>query len=230
MRRVRHAAVAVAILSSACAGAPPATPAPDAPRLVRPEPLSVEGPYRHAASGMQFPTSLDGFERVSLLRYDQDGLVVSAGYNLVTPAIHLAAMVYVYPPLAVGGTREAACSQEFASRIAEILRTYPDAKLVEERDMTLPQPGVASPGRQALFAYQTVFGGESRAVSSQLHLFCFASARWEVQYRFTYPEGTDAASAVEAFLRDLVWTLGGETAAATPRRRRPLDRSTEAAG
>lgn len=65
--------------------------------LAQPERLAVRGAYVHTASGITMPESIAGFQRDAVFRYDEDGLDVSAGYNLVTPSQHIAATVYVYP-------------------------------------------------------------------------------------------------------------------------------------
>jgi hypothetical protein len=222
----RPAALAALLLVSACGGAEPPQ-ATSVPALLpdQPKPLTVTGGFRHAASGMQFPTDVGGFERVAVIQYDRDGLVVSAGYTTEAPAVPIAATIYVYPPVPGAGTRDALCRREFAARVADILRTYPGATLIEQTDTVLQQVDAPHPGHRALFAYQTELGGVRRPVSSALHLFCFAAGRWQVQYRFTYPEGAAAAPVIDDFMRRLGWTFGGGMAA-----RPPLDRSTDPAG
>ncbi len=208
-----------------------ATPTPGTPPQI--QVLPIEGPWRHAASGMQFPTAVGPFQRVSVIQYDRDGLNVSGGYNLVGPPLQVVATLYVYPPHGAG-TREAACRQEFAGTEAEILRTYEAARLLEEHDEVLQQGAATHPGRQAVFSYRAPFGGETRALVSQLHLFCHAAGRWQVKYRISHPEGFDAAPLIADFMRRLVWTLGAETARLpldrAPLDRAPLDRSAEPTG
>src|SRR3954464_1099573 len=81
---VRPAALAALLLLSACPAATPPSvatattattaPTPGAPQL---QVLHVEGPWRHVASGMQFPTAVGPFQRVSVIQYDRDGRNVS---------------------------------------------------------------------------------------------------------------------------------------------------------
>jgi hypothetical protein len=199
---------------------------PRAERLPHADPLphilTAPGPYRHPASGMQFPTGVGEFTRVTVVRYDRDGLRVSAGYNLTASPPRIAATVFVYPPPAVPGTREEACRGEFAAGVAEIRRTYPGAVLVEERDVVHQQGDTAHPGRLARFTYETMFAGTKQTVGSQLLLFCHVGGKWQVKYRFTHPVGLAAEPEIAAFLQQLGWTIGGERAA--------RDRSTESAG
>lgn len=209
----------LAVLSIAACAPTAQLPPPGAALAVNPSGaplphiLTVQGPWRHAASGMLFPTSVDAFDRVSVIQYDRDGLNVSAGYNLSAAPPRIVATVYVYPAPAVPGTREAACRREFAAAIAEIRRTYQDVTLVEERDVAHRQGATLHPGHLARFTYQTTFGGTAQPLASSLHLFCHVGGRWQVKYRVTHPIDLAAEPQIDAFMQGLAWTVGGERAA-----------------
>lgn len=224
----RGAGLAALLVLAACApnAPPPAAPAPAASlsgNTPLPHILTVQGPYRHPASGMQFPTAVGAFQRTTVIQNDRDGLHVSAGYNLSKSPLRVAATVFVYPARAVPGTREAACRHEFATAVAEILRSYPHAALVEALDVVHTRGRVTHPGHLARFTYQTTFDGTNQPVASQMHLFCHVDGKWQVRYRFTHPVGDPAAEPdIAAFLQGLGWTLGGERAS--------LDHSAAPAG
>src|ERR1700687_3973353 len=65
--------------------------------LSQPERLAVSGPYVHPASQINLPEHVDGFRRGAVLRYDAEGLDVSAAYNCVNASHPMWATVYVYP-------------------------------------------------------------------------------------------------------------------------------------
>lgn len=67
--------VPLALLLTAC----PARPRP----LHQPQAIIAEGAFTHEKSGMTFPIAVGEFHRGGIQRYDQDGLDVSVGYNLL---------------------------------------------------------------------------------------------------------------------------------------------------
>ena len=71
----------------------PARPRP----LNQPQAIFADGAYTHEKSGMTFPLAVGDFQRGTVLRYDQDGLDVSVGYNLSGEKQAIIATVYVYP-------------------------------------------------------------------------------------------------------------------------------------
>ena len=69
--------------------------------LLKPEIIKAEGSYAHTASGMTFPLRIGNFQRVTVLRYDVEGLDMSAEYYLFTLSGAVDATVYVYPSPAI---------------------------------------------------------------------------------------------------------------------------------
>lgn len=192
--------------------------------LARPEAVAIQGAYTHPASGMIFPAMIGDFERSAVFLRDTRGLHVSARYDLLSMAVSVAADVDVYPAPhlvtaglpseMVAAARENLSQQEFESRRRGIMSSHPDAVLVQERELSLPQSNNPFTGRMAVFEYEDVFSRQRQPLRSQLHLFCFAGGQWVITYQFLYPRNADASSEIETFLTNLPWTLKGPKAPA----------------
>lgn len=173
--------------------------------------------YIQAATGMTFPAQVGEFNRVSVYRYAADGTDESAGYNLYRRGAHVAATVYVYPspeleigpgsqPETVLAAQALLCSAQFDRVQLEIEGAYEGETLIEEsgtmHDETL--------GFRAAYTFTSPNFARRRnvEVKSEAHLFCFVGGRWSVKYRFTYPVDQDVRAVIDAFMRDLAWTIG----------------------
>ena len=213
---LRCLALATLPLLAGCPSIPPAG-APSHPQV-----LSISGSYRHAPSGMEFPVSVDDFQRVLVIQYDAAGLNVSAGYNLNAPLTKLAATFYVYPapsvtsigsPASVVATARAElCRRHFAAVMDEVVRAHPAGKLIRQEEVTLQQAGRAYPGWHAVFAYPELFAGAVQALSSEAFVYCYVAGKWVMKYRFTGPENQDAGPIVREFMQRLAWTLNADQA------------------
>jgi len=200
----------IAIVLSGC-------PAARTKPLAQPEAVAIQGVYTHPASGMTFPTSIGDFERSAVLLKDTRGHYVNARYDLLSMAVSVAVDIDLYPaphldtvglPSAmVGIARENLSQQEFESRRREAMSSRPDAVLVQEREITLPQSNNPFAGKMALFEYEDVFSRQRQLLRSQLYLFCFAGDAWIIKYQFIYPKNADASQEIENFMMNLPWTL-----------------------
>lgn len=187
--------------------------------LAQPERLATRGSYVHPASKIAMPESVGGFQRGTILRYDADGLDVSAGYNLVSTSYQIAATVYVYPapslvsigspPEVVAGARAHLTEGEFVRRKQEIQHAHPGATLIEQRDTVRAESGQSYPGKLAIFEYEDVFAGSRILIRSHLFVFCYVGGKWAVEYRFTYPKTEDADSEIQEFIQKWSWYGAG---------------------
>jgi hypothetical protein len=94
--------------------------------LNKPQEIFSEGAYTHEKSGMTFPLGVAEYRRVGIQRYDQEGLDISASYNLEDGRHQIAATVYVYPapslaligssPETIALARSHLSKQEFEAR------------------------------------------------------------------------------------------------------------------
>ncbi|MGH6949451.1 MAG: hypothetical protein ACREH4_01120 [Vitreimonas sp.] len=173
--------------------------------------------YVQAATGMTFPAQVGDFNRISVYRYAADGSNESAGYNLYRRGAEIAATVYVSPSpgLAIGPgsppetvlvAQALLCSAEFDRVQLGIQSAHEGEALVEESGTTHGE----TPGFRATYTFTSpnFAGRRNIAVKSEAYLFCYVGGRWSVKYRFTYPADHDVRAAIDAFMRDLAWTIG----------------------
>ena len=181
--------------------------------LAQPERMAVRGAYIHPASRITLPESVGGFQRDVVLRYDAEGLDISAAYNCLNALHPMAATVYVYPapslvsigspPEVIAGARAQLTENEFENRKQEILHAHPGARLIEQRDTTRTEGGQSYPGKLAVFEYEDVFAGARISVRSQLYLFCYVGGKWTVKHRFTHPKAVDGDKEIQEFIQSL---------------------------
>lgn len=185
--------------------------------LAQPEVIKAEGLYIHTASGMAFPSKVGNFQRGAVRRYDAEGLDVSAGYDLITPSGAVAATVYVYPapslvsigspPEVVASARARLSQNEFETRKQEILHVHPGARLIQEREVSMPWGSMTYSGRMATFEFEDFFAGQRQVLRSHVYLFSYVGEKWTIKYRFTHPKSFDATKEIEGFMQSLSWTL-----------------------
>jgi len=207
MRSARIAvglAVASLLLLAGCQrGRAPAAPA-------GPQTLAAVGPFRHAASGMDFPTDVGEFNRAALVQYDKAGRIVSARYEIDGAASKFVATVYVYPVTGSPLARAQRCQRLFDEASGELVRADPGAYSTGTDEVSLDQEGSAHAGRHATFLYDEITNGDRTPAAAQLYLFCDAAGPWQLEYRFTYPRELTVAPIIADFMRRLTWTLNPE--------------------
>lgn len=214
MRTIKAAACAAILLGSfSSVGCRTTVP----PENRQPGPLRVDGPYTHRGSGMTFPTAVGNFQRSGVHQFDTEGMDVAAGYNLADSRRPVTATVYVYPAprvTSIGSpahvvtlARRMAAQREFDIRKREILDSHTNTRVIQEDDALLPQGGSTYQGRKARFEFEDTFRGRRLPLSSELYLFTFVEDRWTIKYRFTYPKAVDASAEIQAFMRNLPWTV-----------------------
>ena len=187
--------------------------------LAQPEPVVIIGTYVHPASKITMPESVAGFQRDMVLRYDVDGLDVSAGYNLGSAIHQIAATVYVYPapglvsigspPDVVADARAHLTEGEFERRMQEIQRAHPGATLIGQRDTLRTENGQPYPGKLAVFEYEDMFAGSKVPLRSHLYVFCYVGGKWAIEYRFTHPKSEDADKEIQEFIEKWSWQGAG---------------------
>ena len=191
---------------------------PTRPRPVdQPQVTSADGAYVHEKSGMTFPIAVGDFQRVMVQRYDQDGLDVSAGYNLFDSRRQIAATVYVYPApslVSIGSPSQTVTSarsflakNEFEARKREITQPRPGARLIEDTEISIPIGGTVRVGRMATFEYEEKFAGKQQALRSHLCMFNYVGGKWALKYRITYPKHLEATSEIDTVLQGVPWNV-----------------------
>lgn len=165
-------------------------------------PATIRGPGNlrggeigHVESGILFPEIVNGFVRGLLRTYDSVGHDVSAGYNLVDTQNPIAITVYVYPApklLSFGSpanvvenTRRILMISDFNSMKAQIMKVYPVASILSEREIVLLFRG------QSLYRRSLKFSPRERLVYRMLpviaHVEIFAFGKWLIKFRVTHP-------------------------------------------
>ncbi len=175
------------------------------------------GVLQHAASGMRFPNTIDGFTRDGIHQYDAAGRDVSVGYNRLDPAAPVAVTVYVYPsptihsfgsPASVVADARATLARgEFERVKNEIKQAHPGATLQSEAEAVRSSQGTVRNGLTARFSYTDVFAGSLRPVRSLAYVDCYVGGSWTIKYRITYPAEADVAGLVDSFVHDFQWTV-----------------------
>lgn len=194
---------------------------PTHPRpLAQPQPLFVQGAYTHALSGMIFPLSIGEFRRSAVLRYDEDGQDVSAGYDLYDSQLKMIATVYVYPappiisigspPGVVATARAISAKNHYEANKRSILSSYAGARLIEDTEISLPIGKHLRVGRMATFEFEQPFNGLPQQVRSHLCLFDHIGGRWMLKYRLTYPKSLELTKEIDTILLGLPWNVPAE--------------------
>lgn len=212
----RLIAISVVILLSSLLAGCPARPRP----FNQPQVIFAEGAYTHERSGMTFPLAVGDFRRSLIQRYDQDGLDLSAGYDLYLRQQKIAATVYVYPspslvsigspPGTVVSARTFLAKREFEARIREVLQPRPGARLIEDTEISVPIGGTVRVGRMATFEYEDQFAGRRQPLRSHLCMFNFVGGTWALKYRITYPASLEATREIDTLLQGVPWNVPKE--------------------
>lgn len=194
----------------------PACPARPRP-MNQPQTIFAEGAYTHEQSGMTFPIAVGEFQRIGIQRYDQEGLDVGVGYNLVDARWQIIATIYVYPapPLvSIGSPPETIASaqaylskQEFEARKRETLQPRPQARLIEDTEISIPIGGTVRTGRVATFEYEENFLGKRQSLRSHLYMFNFVGSKWAIKFRISYPKHLEVTREIDMILRGVPWNV-----------------------
>lgn len=193
---------------------------------VRPRPLDqpqvilADGAYAHEKSGMTFPLAVGDFRRSLVQRYDQEGLDVSAGYDLYDSRYKIAVTVYVYPapplvsigspPETIAAARAILTKKEFEVRKQEVMLSHTGGQLIEDTEISIPVGGTLRRGRIATFEYEQNFAGQRQPVRSHLCMFNFVGGKWALKYRFTYPKSLEATREIDTVLQGVPWNVPNE--------------------
>jgi hypothetical protein len=200
----RFVALAVLALLAGC------QPARAPVMLAQPKVIVVNGngPYRHAASGMEFPPGIGEFNRTLLLQYDTGGRNISARYQIDGATMKIEASVYVYPaPPVSGSMRTERCTSQLDAASNDLAKDHPSLRRIGDDTITLDVGGAAHAGQRASFTWEQPLPTERLPAAAQIYLFCRAAESWQVEYRFTYPRELGAAPIIDDFMRRLPWTL-----------------------
>lgn len=166
---------------------------------------------------MTFPIAVGEFHRGDIHRYDQDGLDVSVGYNLLDDRRQIIATIYVYPapplvsigssPETVASVRAYLSKQEFEARKREVLQPRPGARLIEDTEISIPVGGTVRTGRMATFEFDENFLGKNQALRSHLCMFNFVGGKWAIKFRISYPRHLEVTREIDSVLQGVPWNV-----------------------
>lgn len=184
--------------------------------LSQPEAIVSEGAYVHEKSGMTFPLAVGDYRRTAVLRYDQQSLNVSAGYDLYNGR-RVSATIYAYPApplLSMGSPADTVVSartilakREFEARKQEILYAHPGGKMTEDTEISIPIGGATRVGRIATFEYEQNFAGQYQMLRSHLCMFNYVGGKWTLKYRITYPKNLEVTNEINFLLQGVPWNV-----------------------
>ena len=194
----------------------PARPRP----LGQPQAILADGAYVHEKSGMTFPIAVGDFQRAQIQRYDQEGLDISAGYNLFDSSRQIIVTVYVYPapslvsigspPETVASAQSFLAKNEFEARKREITQPRPGARHIEDTEISIPIGGTVHVGRMATFEYEEKFAGKQQTLKSHLCMFNYVGGKWALKYRITYPKHLEVTREIDTVLQGVPWNVPKE--------------------
>lgn len=144
----------------------------------------MRGTYTHAPSAVVFPEQLGWFGRVSIDRFDDEGLDVGVGYNLGSPAV-VVATFFVTPRLRRSDGAPQALEERFRWEAEGALAHHDGAALTREATVPIRQAGSLVLCRLAELSYAELFAQQIQALRSLLYVCPLE--RWVVKYRITYP-------------------------------------------
>jgi hypothetical protein len=173
-----------------------------------PQVISVSGPYRHPASGMEFPVEVGEFKRAQLLQYDKAGRNISARYDIDGAATKITAQIYVYPAKE-GSTSQRAelCRSQLDAAASDFARPHPDARRTALDETATEQGSRRYQGLHARYEYDERLGADRMPWATQIYLFCSANDQWQIEYRFAAPRELTIAPIIDDFMHRLPWTL-----------------------
>ena len=184
----------------------------------QPQAIVVEGVYTHVGSGMTFPITAGEFRRVTIQKFDDEGLEIGAEYALAHPQGSTFAKVYVYPAVAVpdvgappgtvSGDGALLAKNEFEKRKLAVLDAHPGTRLTRETNVAATAWGYPRLGRIATFEYEDTSTGQM--LRSDLWVYPFFSGRWALRYLITSPQSVDATVSLATFMAGVPHNVPGE--------------------
>ena len=160
--------------------------------------------YVHSFTGFTFPPNVAAFARAKITPFNAAHSDIEVDYNNVPFTAHLSAYVYPAPyPL----------YEHYEQCKAEVLKSHPDAKLLEEKPVTVEKTGVIYHGFYALYGFRDKFVGHvSQDLLSQL--IVFRRGDYYVLFRISYAvaDKANAEARIADFLDQFAWPAGGTDA------------------
>lgn len=153
--------------------------------------------YIHGYTGFTFPLNVGPFKRVQVTPFNANASDVGIDYNNDPLTAHVS--VNIYP--AKGPLQ--AHYQQCRDQVAQV---HPDAKLVEEKPVTLNKAGATYNGYSALFTFQGKFAADTaQELLSKLLVFRYGD--YFVTYRVSYTGDNRAANEklIDDFIQNLDW-------------------------
>jgi len=167
-------------------------------------PAFADEDYVHTFTGFTFPPKVAAFARMRITPYNEVHSDIEVDYDNDPYTVHLS--VYVYPahdPL----------QQHYEQCKADVSKVHPDAKLLEEKPITLTKSGVKYDGFNALFSFRDKFVADTpQDLLSKLIIF--RRGDYYVLFRISYSL-TDKANEekqIADFIEQLAWPAGDGTA------------------
>ena len=153
--------------------------------------------YVHSFTGFTFPLKFEGFDRVKVTPFNEEKSDIEVDYNNSPFTTHLS--FYVYPagdPL----------KKHYEECREAVTKPHPDAKLIEEKPITLTKNGKVYEGYSAVFGFKDSFvGKKDQDLLSQVILFQFE--HYYVLYRISYAasDKENAEKQITNFIEKFVW-------------------------
>jgi len=153
--------------------------------------------YVHNFTGFTFPLKVGAFKRVRVTPFNANASDVGIDYNNDPLTAHVS--VNIYPAKGPVQAHYEQCRDQVA-------QVHPDAKLVEEKPVTLNKAGATYNGYSALFTFQGKFGGDTEQ-ELLAKLLVFRYGDYFVTYRVSYSEDDRAATEklIDDFIQQLDW-------------------------
>jgi len=163
----------------------------------------ADDPYVHTFTGFTFPPKVGPFTQVKVTPFNEAHSDIEVDYNNDPYTVHLS--VYVYPahdPL----------QKHYEQCKADVMQVHPDAKLLEEKPITLEKGGTKFDGFSALYSFRGKFvANKEQDLLSKL--IVFRRGDYYVLYRISYAADDKAAAEkqIDDFIQQLAWPEGDGT-------------------
>jgi len=162
--------------------------------------------YVHSTIGFVFPSKVASFERAKVTFFNPAHSDVEVDYNNDPFTVHLS--VYVYPASGIY-TASVPLKVHYEDCKNSVVKTHPDAKLLEEKPYTLEKSGTRYEGYYALYSFRGKFvGHEDQDLLSQV--IVFQRGDYYILYRISYAAAyrTQAEGEINEFIDQLAWPSG----------------------
>lgn len=159
--------------------------------------------YVHTFTGFTFPPKVAEFTQVKITPFNDAHSDIEVDYNNDPYTVHLS--VYVYP------AREP-LKQHYEECKDAVIRATSNAKLLEEKPITLDKSGVKYDGFSALFSFRAKFvGNQDQDILSKLIIF--RRANYYVLFRISYALNAKetAEKQIDDFIQQFTWPTGDGT-------------------